>query len=235
MLMIRQKSILLKLKYEKPDENLLAEALKSFRPSRMVCPACKAKGGHTPIRSYTRMMITVKNGKREEHVVSIPLYKCPSCGHSHAILPDVLIPYGSYSLRFILTVLKAYLERTCTVRTLCDKWQIAVSTLYDWIHLFASQYSAWRGILCQILWVTSKALQDTSDTAAFPSAFFSQFGFSFFQHLETATRSAPGEKCVGCTQTRRNDSGTDSYPPSVYSVHRSKNTTEEKQWQKRKL
>lgn len=199
MLMIRQKSILLKLKNEQPDENLLSKALKSFRASHMVCPVCKAKGGHKKVHPYTRMMITVVNGTRKEYEVSIPMYQCPSCGHAHAVLPDILIPYGSYSLRFILTVLKAYLERTCTVRTLCAKWQIAVSTLYDWIHLFADQYSAWRGILCRILWVTSKALEDTSDTVAFPSAFFLQFGFSFFQHPDTATRSIPDEKSVGCT------------------------------------
>ena len=198
--MIRQKSILLKLKNEQPDESLLKKALKGFRPSRMTCPACGAKGGLKRTFSYTRMMITVNDGKRKEHEITIPMYNCPSCGHSHALLPDVLIPYASYSLRFILAVLKAYLERTCTVRYLCAKWQIAVSTLYDWIHIFADQYSAWRGILYWTSWVTSKALEDICDATAFPSGFFSRFGFSFFQHPETKTTpSAPGTKPAGCT------------------------------------
>ena len=198
--MIRQKSILLKLKNEQSDQLLLMKALKNFRPSRMICPFCKAKGGHRRVLSYTRMLITVNNGKREEHEVRIPMYNCPSCGHSHAIIPDVLIPYASYSLRFILTVLKAYMERNCSVRSLCAQWQIAVSTLYDWIHTFAGQYSIWRGILFRIHWVTSKALEDISDTAAFPSGFFSRFGFSFFQHPEPgATPSASDADAAGCT------------------------------------
>ena len=147
MAMIKDKSILLKIKYESSDRFLLNRSIKGFRPSRICCPICGAVGGHRKIRSYTRMMITVVDGERYEEGVLIPVWQCSSCGHAHAILPDVLIPFRSYTLRFILTVLKAYLERSGNVRDLCGHWQISTSTLYDWIHLFAGQFSAWRGIL----------------------------------------------------------------------------------------
>ncbi|WP_276624136.1 DUF6431 domain-containing protein [Syntrophomonas wolfei] len=66
---------------------------------------------------------------------------CKSCGHTHAILPEVIIPYRSYSILFILTVLRDYYTRSDDIWEIGDKYQIAVSTLYLWIHLFH-----WQGI-----------------------------------------------------------------------------------------
>lgn len=199
MAMIREKALLHKLKNESPDINLFHQARNGFRPSKTRCPYCgSCLGGRTSIRSYPRMMITVVDGKRVEEEVQIPLYQCPSCGHSHALLPDVLIPFGSYTLRFILTVLKAYLERTCTVRELCARWQIAVSTLYGWIHCFAAHFSIWRSILFRISWVTKQALKQVEGEDSFPSAFFSQFGFSFLQ-MRSASHSAPVAERPGGT------------------------------------
>ena len=132
-----------------------------------------------------------------EEEVLIPLYQCPSCGHSHAILPDVLIPFGSYTLRFILTVLKAYLERTCTVRILCEHWKIAVSTLYGWIHCFAAHFSIWRSIFFHISWVTKQALNQVEEEESFPSAFSSRFGFSFLQLRSASHSGSVAEKPGG--------------------------------------
>lgn len=188
--MIRDKSILLKIKNESSDRFLLNRSIKGFRPSRMRCHICGAVGAHRKIRSYTRMMITVVDGERHEEEVLIPVFQCASCGHTHAILPDVLIPFRSYTLRFILTVLKAYLRRSGNVRDLCDHWQISTSTLYDWIHLFAGQFSAWRGILYKAIWLSCRALDVIENTPAFPSDFYSRLGFSFLQRLP-ATPSVP--------------------------------------------
>ena len=189
--MIREKALLYKLKIKSSDINLLHSSLKGFHPSKTRCPYCGSSlGGRSAIRTYPRMMITVENGARREEEIQIPLYQCPSCDHSHAILPDVLIPFGSYSLRFILTVLKAYLERTCSVRDLCEKWQIAISTLYGWIHCFAKHYSIWRSILFRITWVTEQSLKEVEETTAFPSSFSSRFGFSFLQ-MRSASHSIP--------------------------------------------
>jgi len=186
LVMIRDKSILLKLNSETSDETFLFHALKSFRPSRMRCPACGIPGGHRRRCSYKRWMISVMDGRRCEKQVRISLYICPSCGRSHAVIPDVLIPFASYSLRFILSVLRSYLERSSTVRVLCARWQISASTLYTWIHLFSHHFSAWRGILYRIRRVELCALDDVVNTTAFPSAFFHRFGFSFLQPSQTA-------------------------------------------------
>ena len=171
--MIRAVAFLHKLKIASSDEFLFRHAIR-----------------HRKIAYYPRWMITVQEGKRCELELSVPIYRCASRGHTHAILPDVLIPFSSYSLRFILTVLQDCLDRKNSVRGLCSGWGIAVSTLYTWIHQFASQFSLWKGILHRIDWVRREALSSLQDAPAFPSCFFSRFGFSFLQ-CRAASPSVP--------------------------------------------
>jgi hypothetical protein len=104
-------------------------------------------------------MISVYKGKRIQTTLTIPRYLCESCGRTHALLPDVLIPFGSYSLRFVLTILRAYKNRTGTVAELCMDWEIAISTLYGWIHLFIDHHNAWCRILDRILYLFKEKKQ----------------------------------------------------------------------------
>ena len=67
--------------------------------------------------------------------------KCTSCGHTHALLPEMLIPYSSYSLRFILTVLENYFLHIHPVEVICETYQISHSTLYAFRSLFLSPKS----------------------------------------------------------------------------------------------
>ena len=180
--MILEKAIFSKLKNLKiTDQELYDIAVSSFNPSKHVCPICGAVGRFRLIQPYERYMISTCGSCRVETILSIRRFQCESCGHTHALLPDVLIPYGSYSLRFILTILSGYLKRSCPIVDFCRHWNIAVSTLYEWIHLFIDQYNAWCGILDRILWVSIAALSSVSGAIAFPSEFSMRFGFSFLR------------------------------------------------------
>ena len=129
--MIRAKSISGKLNLINiSDQQLFDCCIADFNPSMHICPNCGAIGWFSHAASYERTMITVIRGKRQEISVAVPRLKCESCSHTHAILPDCLIPFGSYSVRFVLQILLTYLNRNCTVAALCDKWQISISTLY---------------------------------------------------------------------------------------------------------
>ena len=81
-------------------------------------------------------MVTLKNNKPAAVILRVPRVKCASCGHTHALLPEMLIPYSSYSLRFVLTVLEAYFLHAHTVEEICETYQIAHSTLYVFRSLF---------------------------------------------------------------------------------------------------
>ena len=139
-------------------------------------------------------MISVYKGKRIQTTLTIPRYLCESCGRTRALLPDVLIPFGSYSLRFVLTILRAYKNRTGTVAELCMDWEIAISTLYGWIHLFIDHHNAWCRILDRILWVSEEAIQAISLIPAFPSEFFLRFGRIFLQWQKTTLSGCPPPK-----------------------------------------
>ena len=157
-----------------------------MKPNYKVCPACGAIGCCDPHASYGRCMITIQNGIRKEYDLSIQRVMCSSCETTHALLADVLIPYGSYSLRFILHTLRAYLNRNCTVATVCQRYAIAISTLYTWIALFKEQANLWLSVLEQILKPSIKSLDHFESINNLPSSFFQRYRFSFFQSCKKA-------------------------------------------------
>lgn len=184
--MIIKKSVLAKLhSINCSDMELFTDTIKRFNPHKCCCPICGAKRQCKRIGSYPRMMITIKEGKRCFSVIRITRVRCLSCQHTHAILPDILVPFGSYTITFILSVLKAYLLHESTVAEICAHYQIAVSTLYSWIHLFTSRYNSWVPILQRIREISSHAIDHIMSVEAFPSVFFKRFHFHFLQTKTT--------------------------------------------------
>lgn len=123
--------------WKSSDQRLFDLALAGIRLDQVRCPKCGAIGCFTPCKCYQRMMITTSSGRRSNTRPVVPHVRCSSCGRTHALIPENLIPYGSYSLRFVFTVLLSYLHRHGSVSEFCDHWQISISTLYGWIHLFS--------------------------------------------------------------------------------------------------
>jgi len=118
--------------------------------------------------------------------VSIPRVVCSSCGHTHAILPDILIPYGSYSFTFILNVLKEYFKGSTTLISLCSKYQIFPSTLYGWKKLFFIHKELWLAMFADSIEKPLKFLNGLfhlDSGSVFTEAFFLQCSFSFMQKL----------------------------------------------------
>ena len=102
------------------------------------CPTCGAVGScvdyHHP---YQRDMIYhTHDGEPIREKVSITRVKCTSCGHTHALISGNLIPYGSYSIHFVLDVLMKYFLRVSTVEQICSSEGISHSTLYGWKKTF---------------------------------------------------------------------------------------------------
>ena len=112
-----------------------------------VCPVCHAKACLSSFASYTRYLVEWKEDFSVTYEVTVQRYQCSSCGHTHALLPSPLVPYSSYSLRFILLVLRdCFLHRAC-VQKICEHVEISVSTLYHWKALFLAHETLWLGML----------------------------------------------------------------------------------------
>jgi transposase-like protein len=122
------KSLLEKL----TDEAIFKEATDVFRHNYEKCPSCGASEKFSPYGNYSRNLVSYKDGMAIESRISPTRFKCSSCGATHALLPDILVPYSPYSLRFKLAVLTAYFERDMTVAVICKRFGIAASTLYLW-------------------------------------------------------------------------------------------------------
>ena len=111
------------------------------------CPWCGSKGNCVSHGSYMRSMADFTYGKTVYGEICVLRLCCTSCGHTHAILPDVIIPYSVYGLFFILRVLAEYFLPRHTVEKLCARFGISVSMLYRWRDLFLSHKQEWLGML----------------------------------------------------------------------------------------
>ncbi len=151
----------------------------------LICPCCRAKFDCTFFSRYSRNMITFENGLNTCHSISITRVLCNSCNKTHAILPDHLIPFGSYTLSFILTVLRAYFLGSKTITSLCDLFQISISTLYDWIRLFKEQKHIWLGILNDAVISVVKFIDDILCCSKSVSSFYQITKTSFMQNFKT--------------------------------------------------
>jgi hypothetical protein len=188
--MIREKAILFKLNQIKLlDKQLFDSTPESYE----ICPRCGAEGCLRPHDFYNRDLISINNGIRTDDKISIKRVKCYSCKATHALLPDILIPFGSYSLRFILFIMRAYIFRTGTVNALCDYFCIAHTTLYKWIHLFNEQANLLLSSIEQISCITAPVLDFAEGIKALPSLFFERYRFSFLQNMKRRRQvPAPG-------------------------------------------
>ena len=111
------------------------------------CPSCGSRGNCVPHGSYRRSLIEWERGQVVYNSVEIKRVRCGSCGHTHAVVPDWIIPYSTYSLLFILRVLGAYYLGSRTVEEVCRRYAISVSMLYEWKALFEKHKRFWLGVV----------------------------------------------------------------------------------------
>jgi hypothetical protein len=188
--MIRVFSVFCKLNFTKLSaKDLFLAAMQDFSAEKlsslnMPCPFCGAKHPDWSYHdSYERYLISFEMGTVVTYEIAISRIICSSCHHPHAILPEIIIPYSSYSLPFVLCVLRDYYLFHLTVQALCDKYQISPATLYAWKRLFLIHKKLWLGILQDIY---QDALDFLSSipaikTSADLSLFFRHHAHSFLQ------------------------------------------------------
>ena len=171
------------------DRQWFEREAESLNHTDGICPVCRAKSCLSPFASYTRYLVEWEDGGPVTHEVAVRRYQCSSCGHTHALLPSALVPYSSYSLRFILRVLRDYFLRTACVQELCERAGISVSSLYRWKTLFLTHKALWLGIL-EALGTAEGPFLSGID-GSFLQGFFNRFRFSFLQPLRGASPDLP--------------------------------------------
>ena len=189
--MIRHETIFCKVfSLKKSSLELYAQFAATPVERGMACPSCGSRGNCVLHGSYKRVLIDVAHGKVCYDSVEIKRVRCKSCGHTHALLPDYIVPYTTYSLLFILRVLAAHFLGSETVEQLCRRYEISTSMLYEWKALFLEHKRLWLG-----------ALKDAEAAAAdfirrlfglprysgdFSRPFYGKTAFSFLQRHKDA-------------------------------------------------
>ena len=115
--------------------SLFRQSLEQAPLFLLICPFCGAKGTCKKRGSYERSLVTFPDGKPEVLRLRIPRVQC-TCGKSHALLPDFIVPYLSYSLPMILRILSDYLKRRLTIRGICEKYLVTPPLIYRFKKLF---------------------------------------------------------------------------------------------------
>ncbi len=183
--MIRKNSLFFKLlKIKISSKSFFQQFMTLFRPGPETCPVCESAGNLHIHSYYKRNLFDFMDGRVVRHEITVTRIQCDGCGSTHAVLPDFIIPYCSYSLFFILRVLGSYFLHLCSVEKLCEKFFITLKQLYRWISLFRSHKELWLGFL-ENLEVSDRAflfqLAKKVPYSDFASAFVSRFRFSFLQ------------------------------------------------------
>lgn len=184
--MIRKFSLFCKLiRIKTSSESLFSTFMGSYSHSLQECPSCHSNGNLIPHDSYQRNIIDFTNGKTTYRKISIKRLKCLSCGHTHAVLPDIIVPYAQYSPFFLLRVLVEYFLHLKTISEICHIYAITPSMLYRWKALFLCHRTDWLPLLEHLetspfAFLKFLCFQDDF-SSNFSLPFFKKTGISFLQ------------------------------------------------------
>lgn len=157
--------------------------MKQVRPELETCPICGSRQMHIHCY-YGRSIIDFIGGRPLKDVLCVLRLKCDCCSHTHSLLPDIIIPYQSHSLFFILRVIAEYLIGHFTIRQLCERFQISEKSLYSWLKLWTDHKAVWLGVLddqCISSFSFLKSLLASDRYSDFACDFLMLTRFSFLQ------------------------------------------------------
>lgn len=166
----------------------------NFREELETCPICKSTGNCHVHGYYGRRLIDYRNGQMEEAELCVLRVICDSCGHTHAILPDVIVPYSSYGIVFILLLLGEYFVRTGAIEKICEKYGISMTQLYRWLDTWQKHKTEWLGVLTaaenedRAFW---QQVTVDEDYSPFASEFTDRTSISFLQTHRNPSLSPP--------------------------------------------
>ena len=183
--MIRKNALLCKLIRIKTSSKFLFDSfMAKFKPELETCPICGSTGNCHIHAYYGRSIVDLKGGHPVKSDLCVLRVICDSCGHAHAILPDLIIPYSRYSLFFILRLLGEYFSGLYSVEHLCERFGLTTDQLYRWLALWKVHKQEWLGVLPDAEVSNTCFLQQLVSTGSYSSfamAFVQRFRISFLQ------------------------------------------------------
>jgi len=169
--------------------------MKHFNIHSKPCPGCKTKGHLSFHDEYDHHLVDYYKNQVQNGSVEITRVICKSCEETYSTLPDLFVPHTSYSILFIMLVLRAVMLRArgVNVETVCKQYDIAVSTYYRWKKRYRTYKSLSLGVLEQYLYEEDPHLVKPINILStnFLYNFYQRFGFSFLQYSKATESGSP--------------------------------------------
>lgn len=180
--MIRRKSNLCKLFSTSLSDFSYDTFINHYNPITEVCPYCHSSGNCIKHGYYYRYIINTSDASSLS-LSRILRVKCKSCNHTHAILPDFIIPYRLYSLIFIVRVLKEFFGKTMSINQICNYFTISKQLFHKWKSIYLLHRSNFLGSMKSISENVAKIINDLYNLQLQPFLrdFFLHEGVSFLQ------------------------------------------------------
>lgn len=167
----------------------------AFRPETEFCPCCKCRGNCRIHAYYYRYILDFRKGKSCCARIRIMRVMC-SCGHTHAILPDFIVPYRQLSLKYLVMILFAFASGHKSVDSLCRHYDVAPAFVYRLKALYERHKELWLGALENSAASSPTFLRSLClmpDISRFLRAFYERTSCSFLQ-----SHRNPAANCDGC-------------------------------------
>lgn len=184
--MIRKNSLFCKIiRIKSSSKSIFESFMAQFHPEMETCPVCGSKGQCHIHAYYGRNITDFQNGKPTREILCILRVYCDSCKHSHAILPDFILPYSGYGLLFVLRVLAEFFTHHYTSEEICERYDISRKQLYKWLSLYKSNKKQWLGCIDDSETSNLSFLKYLSlhgHYSSFSQDFIQKMSFSFLQN-----------------------------------------------------
>ena len=130
-------------KKNKKNYSFNQEQIQNLMPScndiTCKCPKCKAKSNFSYHGSYSRNITFICKENTYDFKVTVSRVICNSCGSTHALLPDFIVPYRITSRGSILYIVSTAMS-TSVLKT-AEKFNISFQQIYAFIALVLSFYA----------------------------------------------------------------------------------------------
>ena len=155
--MIRKNLLLCKIfRIKTSSKSLFDSYMAKFQPHLETCPLCGSTGNCHIHDYYDRSLVDFRSGIRTRYSLCVMRVFCDSCEHAHAILPDVMIPYSSFSLLFILRLLGQYFsDRPCLIWFVYDGITKQIWAYLSLLHTLGKIHFRIDGVNIHFVHVTS--------------------------------------------------------------------------------
>ncbi len=123
--------------------NITQENVQSLMPSYedicCKCPNCRAKNNFSYHGTYLRNIVFIREDKCYDFKVKVTRVICNSCGSTHALLPNFIVPYKLYSRDSILSTVAN--KASTTAIQVAEKIDVSIQLIYNLILLVLRFFS----------------------------------------------------------------------------------------------